>query len=82
MRRLHRLSVVFSEEREKRKGEFEKEIQMIIKSQEEKAVEMARRMKTKATKQGLVDNDANYSLSVENSVSSNDCSILFFYAIF
>ena len=55
---------------------------MIIKSQEEKAVEMARRMKTKATKQGLVDNDTNYSLLVENSVSNNDRSILFFYAIF
>lgn len=74
--------LLFSEEREKRKGQFEKEIQMIIKSQEEKAMEMARRMRTKSTKQGLVDNETNYPLLVDNSVSSKDCSILFFDVIF
>ena len=48
----------FSEEKEKRKDEFEKEVQMIIKAEEQTAEEMARRARTKNTRQGLVDNDA------------------------
>lgn len=47
-----------SEEKEKRKDEFEKEVQMIIKAGEQSAEEMARRARTKNTRQGLVDNDA------------------------
>lgn len=50
--------VLFSEEKEKRKDEFEKEVQMIMKANEETAEEMARRARTKNTRQGLVDNDA------------------------
>jgi len=46
------------EEKEKRKDEFEKEVQMIIKAGEQTAEEMARRAQTKNTRQGLVDNDA------------------------
>lgn len=60
---------LFLEEQEKRKDQFQKEIQMIIKSEEEKAVEMARRMRTKLTKQGLVDNDAHCYSLVENPVN-------------
>ncbi|CAF0951740.1 unnamed protein product [Rotaria sordida] len=46
------------EEKEKRKDEFEKEVQMIIKAEEQTAEEMARRARTKITRQGLIDNDA------------------------
>jgi len=46
------------EEKEKRKDEFEKEVQMIIEAGEQTAEEMARRARTKNTRQGLVDNDA------------------------
>jgi len=47
----------FSEEKEKRKDQFEKEVQMIINAEEQTAEEMARRTKIKVTRQGLVDND-------------------------
>lgn len=47
----------FVEEKEKRKDEFEKEVQMIIKAGEQTAEEMARRARTKNTRQGLVDNE-------------------------
>ncbi len=50
--------MIFLEEKEKRKDEFEKEVQMIIKAEEQTAEEMARRARTKNTRQGLVDNDA------------------------
>ncbi len=46
------------EEKEKRKDEFEKEVQMIIQAGEQTAEEMARRARTKNTRQGLIDNDA------------------------
>lgn len=46
------------EEKEKRKDEFEKEVQKIIQADEQTAEEMARRARTKNTRQGLVDNDA------------------------
>jgi len=46
------------EEKEKRKDEFEKEVQMIIKAEEQSAEEMARRARIKVTRQGLVENDA------------------------
>ena len=63
-------STFFSlEEQEKRKDEFEKHVQMILKSEEEKGMEMARRMKTKPTKQGLVDNEAHCSALIENLVN-------------
>ena len=45
------------EEKEKRKDEFEKEVQKIIKAEEQTAEEMARRAKMKVTRQGIVDND-------------------------
>ncbi|CAF0934143.1 unnamed protein product [Adineta steineri] len=45
------------EEKEKRKDEFEKEVQMIMKAEEQSAEEMARRARTKNTRQGIVDND-------------------------
>ncbi|CAM4927111.1 unnamed protein product [Rotaria socialis] len=46
------------EEKEKRKDDFEKEVQMIIKAEEQTAEEMARRARTKVTRQGLIDNDS------------------------
>ncbi|CAF1064615.1 unnamed protein product [Adineta steineri] len=46
------------EEKEKRKDEFEKEVQMIMKAEEQSAEEMARRARTKNTRQGIVDNDS------------------------
>ena len=51
---------------------------MIINSEEQIAAEMARRMRTKVTKQGLVDNDAHYS-SVYNAVNKeiSECSFSF-----
>ena len=45
------------EEKEKRKDNFEKEVQMIIKAEEQTAEEMARRARIKVTRQGLVEND-------------------------
>jgi hypothetical protein len=49
---------------------------MIIKSDEEKALEMARLRKTKLTKQGLVDNDAYYS-SLYNMVNGKFIELFF-----
>lgn len=56
------------EEKEKRKDEFEKEVQMIMKANEETAEEMARRARTKNTRQGLVDNDIVLQHTNESSV--------------
>jgi hypothetical protein len=49
---------LFLEEKEKRKDQFEKEVQMILNAEQQTAEEMARRVKIKVTRQGLVDNDA------------------------
>jgi hypothetical protein len=57
----------FLEEKEKRRDQFEKEVQMIINAEQQKAEEMARRFRTKVTKQGLVDNEA-YHLPIYHSV--------------
>ena len=46
------------EEKEKRKDDFNKEVQMIMKAEEQTAEEMARRARTKLTRQGIVDNDS------------------------
>ncbi|CAF2371700.1 unnamed protein product [Rotaria sp. Silwood2] len=60
------------EEKEKRKDEFEKEVQMIIKAEEQTAEEMARRARTKITRQGLVDNDAALSAFKGTEQTSTD----------
>jgi len=57
----------FLEVKEKRKDQFEKEVEMIINAEQQKAEEMARRVRMKVTRQGLVDNDAIH-LPVFNSV--------------
>lgn len=56
------------EEKEKRKDEFEKEVQMIIEAGEQTAEEMARRARTKNTRQGLVDNDVLSTHVRSNSI--------------
>lgn len=71
-------SIQYLEEKEKRKHEFDKQIQMIIKSDEEKAKEMERRKRTKLTKQGLVDNDAYYS-SIYNMVNKKFIELFFVF---
>ncbi|CAF3370644.1 unnamed protein product [Rotaria sp. Silwood1] len=58
------------EEKEKRKDEFEKEVQMIIKAEEQSAEEMARRARTKITRQGVVDNDAILPVFKRNEQTS------------
>lgn len=60
------------EEKEKRKDEFEKEVQMIIKAEEQSAEEMARRARIKVTRQGLVENDA--VLPIFKPVRDEKCS--------
>jgi hypothetical protein len=47
----------FLEEKEKRKDQFEKEVQMSINAEQQRVEEMARHKRMKITKQGLVDND-------------------------
>ena len=49
---------LFLEEKEKRKDDFEKEVQKIMEAEEQTAEEMARRAKIKVTRQGIVDNDS------------------------
>lgn len=50
--------VFLLEEKEKRKDDFEKEVQKIMEAEEQTAEEMARRAKIKVTRQGIVDNDS------------------------
>ncbi|UJR30808.1 hypothetical protein I4U23_018326 [Adineta vaga] len=46
------------EEKEKRKDQFEKEVQMIIKAEQQKADELARRARSNVPQQVLLDNDS------------------------
>ncbi|CAF5154105.1 unnamed protein product, partial [Rotaria sp. Silwood1] len=50
-------------EKEKRKDQFEKEVQRIINAEQQTAEEMARRARIKVTRQGLIHNDVHLSLS-------------------
>lgn len=50
----------FIEVKEQRKDQFNKEVEMILNAEQQKAEEMARRVRIKVTRQGLVDNDSSY----------------------
>ena len=48
-------SFIVSEVKEKRKDQFEKEVQMIMKAEQQKAEELARRARTKTNRSDLID---------------------------
>ncbi|CAF4783595.1 unnamed protein product, partial [Rotaria sp. Silwood2] len=51
------------EEKEKRKDQFEKEVQRIINAEQQTAEELARRTRIKVTRQDLIHNDTLLALS-------------------
>ncbi|CAF4702320.1 unnamed protein product [Rotaria sp. Silwood1] len=59
------------EEKEKRKDQFEKEVQRIINAEQQTAEEMARRARIKVTRQGLIHNDVHLPLSTLKEESSS-----------
>ncbi|CAF0765224.1 unnamed protein product [Adineta steineri] len=62
------------EEKEKRKDQFEKEVQMIINAEQQTAEEMARRARLKIIQQGFIDNHIFFSMikSKEKNVSEDN----------